>query len=90
MWLAVIGQSWGVRSEDRWDQCSRLSLIAEGCPAKEISKKLALTIKMMGTRRGESMYRLDIHDQGRLVRYEIRRNLVSMESWWMILGITLI
>lgn len=57
-----------------------LQLIAEGCSTKDIAKKLDLSVKTVETHRTELMRRLDIHDVAGLVRYAIRRGLVSTEA----------
>ena len=57
-----------------------LQLIAEGRSTKEIAKKLIVSIKTVETHRSELMRRLDIHDVAGLVRYAIRRGLVSTEG----------
>lgn len=57
-----------------------LQLIAEGCSTKEIAKKLDLSVKTVDSHRTELMRRLDIHDVAGLVRYAIRRGVVSTES----------
>ena len=57
-----------------------LQLIAEGSSTKDIAKKLTLSVKTVETHRSELMRRLDIHDVAGLVRYAIRRGLVSTES----------
>ncbi len=57
-----------------------LQLVAEGCSTKDIAKKLDLSVKTVETHRAELMRRLDIHDVAGLVRYAIRRGLVSTET----------
>jgi DNA-binding NarL/FixJ family response regulator len=57
-----------------------LQLIAEGRSTKDIANKLALSVKTVETHRSELMRRLDIHDVAGLVRYAIRRGLVSTET----------
>lgn len=57
-----------------------LQLIAEGCSTKDIANRLGLSIKTVETHRTELMRRLDIHDVAGLVRYAIRRGLVSTEA----------
>ena len=57
-----------------------LQLIAEGRSTKDIAKKLGVSIKTAETHRSELMRRLDIHDVAGLVRYAIRRGLVSTET----------
>jgi DNA-binding NarL/FixJ family response regulator len=56
-----------------------LQLIAEGSSTKDIARKLGLSVKTVDTHRTELMRRLDIHDVTGLVRYAIRRGLVSTE-----------
>jgi len=54
-----------------------LQLIAEGGSTKEIAYRLGLSAKTVETHRAEIMRRLEIHDVAGLVRYAIRRGLVS-------------
>ncbi len=56
-----------------------LQLVAEGRSTKEIARKLGVSIKTVETHRTELMRRLDIHDVAGLVRYAVRRGLVSTE-----------
>ena len=57
-----------------------LQLIAEGQTTKDIARLLDLSIKTIETHRTDLMKRLDIHDVTGLVRYAIRRGLISTES----------
>ena len=57
-----------------------LQLIAEGQTTKEMARLLDLSIKTVETHRTELMNRLDIHDVAGLVRYAIRRGLISSET----------
>jgi DNA-binding NarL/FixJ family response regulator len=57
-----------------------LQLIAEGHSTKDIARRLHLSVKTIETHRAQIMQRLDIHDVAGLVRYAIRRLLVSGES----------
>lgn len=57
-----------------------LQLIAEGQTTKDIAQLLDLSIKTIETHRTELMKRLDIHDVAGLVRYAIRRGLISPET----------
>lgn len=57
-----------------------LQLIAEGSSTKDIARKLGLSVKTVDTHRTELMRRLDIHDVAGLVRYAIRRGLISTET----------
>lgn len=54
-----------------------LRLLAEGRSTKEIAFQLELSIKTIETYRAQIMARLDVHDLAGLVRYAIRRGLVS-------------
>lgn len=54
-----------------------LQLIAEGGSTKEIAYRLGLSAKTVETHRAEIMRRLEIRDVAGLVRYAIRRGLVS-------------
>jgi DNA-binding NarL/FixJ family response regulator len=56
-----------------------LQLIAEGRTTKEIAFLLNLSGKTVETHRAQLMERLDIHDVPGLVRYAIRKGLVSAE-----------
>ncbi|MEC4890290.1 MAG: response regulator transcription factor [Nitrospira sp.] len=57
-----------------------LQLIAEGCSTKDIARKLGVSVKTVDSHRTELMRRLDIHDVAGLVRYAIRRGLVSTDA----------
>jgi DNA-binding NarL/FixJ family response regulator len=57
-----------------------LQLIAEGRTTKDIAQLLDLSIKTIETHRTELMKRLNIHDVAGLVRYAIRRGLISPET----------
>mgnify|MGYP002642010258 FL=1 len=56
-----------------------LQLIAEGFSTKDIARRLDISIKTAETHRTQMMQRLDIHDVAGLVRYAIRKGLVSLE-----------
>lgn len=57
-----------------------LQFIAEGKALKEIAQKLKLSVKTVETHRMLLMNRLDIHDTAGLVRYAMRRGMISPES----------
>ncbi len=57
-----------------------IQLIAEGRTTKDIARLLDLSIKTIETHQTELMKRLDIHDVAGLVRYPIRRGLISPET----------
>ena len=53
------------------------SLLVEGVRAKEIAARLSLSPKTVDTYRSSLMRKLDIHDVAGLVKYAIRRDLVT-------------
>ena len=54
-----------------------LQLIAEGHRTKQVATLLSIGVKTAESHRGRIMQKLDIHDTAGLVRYAIRRGLVS-------------
>lgn len=54
-----------------------LQLVAEGSTAKEVAKKLGISVKTAESHRTELMQALDIHNTAGLVRYAIRTGLIS-------------
>ena len=57
-----------------------LQLIAEGKALKEIAQILHVSVKTVETHRTLLMDRLNIHDTAGLVRYAMRRGLISSET----------
>lgn len=57
-----------------------LQLIAEGKSTRDIADTLHVSVKTVETHRTQLMERLDIHDVAGLVRYAIRKGLVSSEG----------
>jgi DNA-binding NarL/FixJ family response regulator len=57
-----------------------LILISEGCSTKAIAQALGISIKTVETHRSHLMERLDIHDVAGLVRYAIRKGMVSLDE----------
>ena len=57
-----------------------LQLIAEGKALKEIAQLLKLSVKTVESHRVLLMNRLDIHDTAGLVRYAMRRGMISPET----------
>lgn len=57
-----------------------LQLIAEGKALKEIARLLNLSVKTIESHRTLLMNRLEIHDTAGLVRYALRRGMISAES----------
>jgi len=54
-----------------------LSLVAEGLTNRQIASKLSISIKTVQSHRANLMDKLDLHDRTELVRYAIRRGLIS-------------
>lgn len=57
-----------------------LTLIAEGQSTKNVARTLNISVKTVETHRAQLMDRLDIHDIAGLVRYAIKKGLVSIEE----------
>lgn len=56
-----------------------LTLIAEGRTNPEIARKLSVSVRTVETHRRNLMEKLDIHDVVGLVKYAIRRGLITVE-----------
>lgn len=56
------------------------SLLVDGVRAKEIAARLCLSPKTVDTYRSSLMRKLDIHDVAGLVKYAIRRELVTTDA----------
>jgi DNA-binding CsgD family transcriptional regulator len=54
-----------------------LQLIAEGQTTKEVAVSLDLSVKTAETHRTKLMRKLNIHQTAGLVRYAIRRGMIS-------------
>ena len=54
-----------------------LQLIAEGKSTREIAETLHLSVKTIETHRAQLMDRLDIHDVAGLIKYALRKGLIS-------------
>src|SRR5579863_3024439 len=54
-----------------------LQLIAEGKGTRDIAETLHLSVKTVETHRAQLMDRLDIHDVAGLIRYALRKGLVT-------------
>lgn len=57
-----------------------LRFIAQGQTTKDIAQHLNLSLKTIETHRTDLMNRLDIHDVAGLVRYAVRRGVVSTDT----------
>jgi DNA-binding NarL/FixJ family response regulator len=57
-----------------------LQLIAEGKGTRDIAETLHLSVKTVETHRAQLMERLDIHDIAGLIRYALRKGLISADG----------
>lgn len=57
-----------------------LTLIAEGKSTKEIARSLDLSVKTVDTHRSQVMKLLDVHEVAGLVRYALRKGLISPDN----------
>ncbi len=57
-----------------------LKLIAEGRTSREISEMLFISLKTVMGHRTKIMEKLDLHNRAGLIKYAMRKGLVSMES----------
>jgi DNA-binding NarL/FixJ family response regulator len=55
-----------------------LQLIAEGKTGRQIARQLSLAPKTIDTHRTRLMHKLNIHDQTSLVKFALRRGIVSL------------
>lgn len=84
---AYLGRSMGLETHPAGDSLDKLTqrqrevlqLIAEGCSTKDIAIRLHLSKKTVETHRAALMDRLGIHDVAGLVRFAIRKGLVSAD-----------
>jgi len=56
-----------------------LQLVAEGRSTREIADTLHLSVKTVETHRAQLMERLDIHDVAGLIRYALKKGLISAD-----------
>ena len=56
-----------------------LQLIVEGKTSRQVAEELELAVKTVETHRCRLMQKLNIHDQTCLVKYALRRGIVSLE-----------
>lgn len=54
-----------------------ICLIADGLTNKEIAERLTISVKTVETHRTHIMEKLDLHDRAHLVRYAVRKGLVT-------------
>lgn len=74
----------GQDEDDRYDQLSTrerqvLQLIAEGRTSREIAAALGLSVKTIETHRMHVMQKLEIHGKTNLVKFAIRKGLISLD-----------
>jgi DNA-binding NarL/FixJ family response regulator len=56
-----------------------VQLVAEGMTSRQIANELGLAVKTVDTHRCRLMRKLNIHDQTGLVKFALRRGIVSLE-----------
>jgi two-component system response regulator NreC len=56
-----------------------LQLLAEGCSVREIADRLQLSIKTVGVHRTNLMDKLGIHSATDLVKYALRKGIISLD-----------
>ena len=57
-----------------------LALVAEGLTNRQIADRLVVSVKTVETHRTNLMQKLDLHDRTQLVKYAIRKGLISLEA----------
>ncbi len=55
-------------------------LVAEGHTSREIADMLFITLKTVHNHRAKIMIKLDIHNRSELIKYAIRKGLVTMDT----------
>ena len=56
-----------------------LKLIAEGVPTKDISKKLFISIKTVGSHKQKLLEKLELKSNADLIKYALRNGIISLE-----------
>jgi len=54
-------------------------MIAGGYTSREIAEKLVISLKTVLGHRNQIMKKLDIHNRTELIKYALRKGLISME-----------
>lgn len=57
-----------------------LQLTAEGLPASEISTRLLISPRTVEIHRANFMRKLDLHTQSEIIRYAIKRGIISLDQ----------
>jgi DNA-binding NarL/FixJ family response regulator len=70
-------------SDDPYEQLTTrerqvLQLIAEGRTNREVAESLELSVKTVDTHRTRMMRKLNIHDQTSLIKYALRKGIISL------------
>lgn len=79
-----LRQSDDTHVEDNYDKLSSrerevLQLLAEGYSYKEIAEKLQISVKTVGVHRVNIMEKLNINNSTELVKYAIRKGIISLD-----------
>jgi DNA-binding NarL/FixJ family response regulator len=80
-----VRQAKNDRTEDSYEKLTArereiLQLVAEGFSSKDIADQLHISLKTVGVHRTNLMNKLDIHSVPDLVRYAIRKGIISLEQ----------
>ncbi len=57
-----------------------LKLLAEGCTSRQIADKLYISVKTAQSHRYNIMEKLDLHNRAELVKYAIRKGIISEQD----------
>ncbi|MEE9278283.1 MAG: response regulator transcription factor [Dehalococcoidia bacterium] len=57
-----------------------LTLVADGFTNRQIADQLVVSVKTVETHRTNLMQKLDLHDRTELVKYAIRKGLISLDA----------
>ncbi len=56
-----------------------LQLVAEGFSSKEVAEQLHISVKTVGVHRTNLMEKLNVHNLAELIKYAIRRGVISLD-----------
>jgi DNA-binding NarL/FixJ family response regulator len=78
--LSLVGR----KQQDKYQQLTSrerqvLQLICEGMTNRQVAQQLNLAIKTIDTHRTRLMAKLDIHNQTELVKFALRRGIISLD-----------
>jgi two-component system response regulator NreC len=79
-----LRQSGNAAYEDNYHKLSSrerevLQLLAEGCSYKDVAEKLHISEKTVGAHRANIMEKLNLNNSSELVKYAIRKGIISLD-----------